>query len=220
MKSRFLGYVLDTDARSLARDATAVHLTPKAFDVLALLMSERPRAIPKAELLDRVWPGTFVTDASLARTIHEIRAAIGDGPEGSAIRTVHGHGYAFVATVQEEPVAPNGAVDSQAGHQALAWLVSGPRSVPLIEGTHVAGRDPSAGIPVESAQASWHHARLIVSADSLTIEDLHSKNGTRVNGIRLTSPAPLCDGDEVVLGTVRFVCLVGERPVKTATGEP
>jgi DNA-binding winged helix-turn-helix (wHTH) protein len=220
VKSRFLGCVLDTDARSLARDATGVHLTPKAFDVLALLVAERPRAIPKAELLDRVWPDTFVTDASLARTIHEIRAAIGDGPEGSAIRTVHGHGYAFVAAVQEEPVAPNGAVNSQAQRPALAWLVSGPRSVPLIEGMHVAGRDPSAGIPVESTQTSWHHARFIVTADSVTIEDLDSKNGTRVNGIRLKTPARLCDGDEVMLGTVRFVCRIGERPVKTATAEP
>ena len=220
MKSRFLGCVLDTDARSLARDATGVHLTPKAFDVLALLVSERPRAIPKAELLDRVWPGTFVTDASLARTIHEIRAAIGDWPEGSAIRTVHGHGYAFVAAVQEERVAPTRAVDSQMQRQAVAWLVSGPRSVPLIEGMHVAGRDPSAGIPVESAQASWHHARFLVTTDSVTIEDLNSKNGTRVNGTRLTSPARLCNGDEVALGTVTFVCLMGERPVMTSTAEP
>ena len=115
--------------------------TRQGFDVLALLVSERPRAIPKAELLNRVWPGKFVTDASLARTIHEIRAAIGDGSDGSPIRTVHGHGYAFVASVQEEPVAPNGAVDSQAPRPALAWLVSGPQSVPLIEGMHVAGRD-------------------------------------------------------------------------------
>jgi pSer/pThr/pTyr-binding forkhead associated (FHA) protein len=133
---------------------------------------------------------------------------------------MYGHGYAFVATVQEEPVAPNGAVDLLAQRPALAWLVSGSRSVPLMEGTHVAGRDPSAGIPVESAQPSWHHARFLVTADSVTIEDLDSKNGTRVNGTRLTTPAQLCDGDEVVLGTVRFVCRIGERPVKTATAEP
>jgi DNA-binding winged helix-turn-helix (wHTH) protein len=219
VKIRFLECVLDTDARSLARDATELHLTPKAFDLLALLVSERPRAIPKAELLDRVWPGTFVTDASLARTIHEIRAAIGDGPEESPIRTVHGHGYAFVAPVQEESDAPNRAVDMPQ-RQAVAWLVSGPRSVPLTEGMHTAGRDPSAGIPVESTQTSWHHARFLVTADSVTIEDLDSKNGTRVNGIRLTAPARLCDGDEVMLGTIRFVCRMGERAVKTATAEP
>jgi pSer/pThr/pTyr-binding forkhead associated (FHA) protein len=85
---------------------------------------------------------------------------------------------------------------------------------------HVAGRDPSAGIPVECVQTSWHHARFIVTADSVTIEDLNSKNGTRVNGVRVTSPALLCDGDEVGLGTVRFVCLMGARPVGTKTAEP
>jgi pSer/pThr/pTyr-binding forkhead associated (FHA) protein len=73
---------------------------------------------------------------------------------------------------------------------------------------------------VESALASWHHARFLVTADSVTIEDLDSKNGTRVNGTRLTTPAQLCDGDEVMLGTMTFVYRIGERPVKTATAEP
>ena len=78
MAIRFRDCVLDRDARALVRDGLTVHLTPKAFEVLALLVSERPRALKKAEILDRVWPGTFVTDASLTRTIHEIRDAIGD----------------------------------------------------------------------------------------------------------------------------------------------
>ena len=46
--------------------------------MLVLLAMARPRAVPKAEILDGVWPDTFVTDASLARTVHEIRDAIGD----------------------------------------------------------------------------------------------------------------------------------------------
>jgi DNA-binding winged helix-turn-helix (wHTH) protein len=100
VRTRFLACVLDTEARSLRRHD--VHLTAKAFEVLALLVSERPRAVPKAELLEAVWPGTFVTDASLARTIHEIRAAIGDDKTGVAIRTVHGHGYSFVAEAEDD----------------------------------------------------------------------------------------------------------------------
>ena len=91
MRTRFLECVLDTDARSLKRAEVEVHLTANAFAVLVLLVSERPRVVRKAELLDAVWPGTFVTDASLARTIHEIRGAIGDNPAGLAVRTVHGH---------------------------------------------------------------------------------------------------------------------------------
>ena len=98
MVIRFRDCVLDRDARALVRRGRPVHLTPKAFDVLALLVSERPRALKKVEILDRVWPGTFVTDASLTRTIHEIREAIGD-ESSTTIRTVHGHGYAFAAEV-------------------------------------------------------------------------------------------------------------------------
>src|SRR6187200_46308 len=112
MAIRFRDCVLDRDARALVRRGLTVHHTPKAFDVLALLLSERPRALKKADILDRVWPGTFVTDASLTRTIHEIRDAIGD--EGSTtIRTVHGHGYAFAADAAEE------AANSEASAPAL-----------------------------------------------------------------------------------------------------
>ena len=103
MAVRFLDCELDPAARALSRGGKPAHLTPKALDLLLLLVAERPRAVGKSELLDRVWPDTFVTDASLARTVHEIRDAIGDD---SAIRTVHGHGYSFAAAAEE--VAPTG----------------------------------------------------------------------------------------------------------------
>ena len=85
MLIRFATATVEVDARTVARDEGPVHLTPKTFDVLVLLAMARPRAVPKAEILDRVWPDTFVTDASLARTVHEIREAIGDS-DGTVIR--------------------------------------------------------------------------------------------------------------------------------------
>ena len=73
--------VVDPVARPLTWRGTAVPLTFNAFDVLVLLLTNRPSAVSKAEILDRVWPNTFVSDASLARTINEIRKAIGEsGP--------------------------------------------------------------------------------------------------------------------------------------------
>src|SRR5262245_30086639 len=103
MAVRFLDCELDADARLLLRGGALVHLTPKALDLLLLLVAERSRAVSKNELLERIWPGTFVTDASLARTVHEIREAIDE----AAIRTVHGHGYAFaLAATNVEPVPP------------------------------------------------------------------------------------------------------------------
>lgn len=217
MRTRFLDCVLDTEARSLRRHDVDVHLTAKAFEVLALLVSERPRAVTKTELLEAVWPGTFVTDASLARTIHEIRSAIGDEKTAGAIRTVHGYGYAFVTDARDEAPPNRIGANTPAHVPAVAWLLSGSRVIPLVEGSHLAGRDPNAAVHVESAQASWHHARLVVTSDSVTIADLSSKNGTQVNSGWITAPTRLSDGDEVHMGTVRFVLRTGPKPVETET---
>jgi len=217
VRTRFLDCVIDTEGRSLTRHGAEVHLTTKAFEVLALLVSQRPRAIPKAELLEVVWPGTFVTDASLARTIHEIRSAIGDDKAG-AIRTVHGHGYAFVGEADDEEASAGTRTTGAPMHRpAVAWLLVGSRALPLIEGTHVSGRDPTVAIPVDSAQASWHHARLAVTSRTVTIEDLSSKNGTLVNSTPITTPTRLSDGDELQIGTTRFIFKTGEKPAETET---
>jgi DNA-binding winged helix-turn-helix (wHTH) protein len=61
---RFHGFVLDTQRRTLTRGGRAVHLTRKAFDLLATLIEEAPRVVAKEELHRRHWPDTFVTDAT------------------------------------------------------------------------------------------------------------------------------------------------------------
>ncbi len=218
MITRFRDCVLDRNARALVRSGRTVHLTPKAFDVLALLLSERPRALKKAEILDRVWPGTFVTDASLTRTIHEIRDAIGD--EGSTtIRTVHGHGYAFAADAVEEAENSEASDAAFAHRRVFGWLLVGVHAAPLLKGIATIGRDPTATVSVQSPQSSWHHARLEVSADHVRLEDLGSKNGTLVRGERVTGPIDLQDGDDIIIGTTRLVFRRGEKLVATVTDE-
>ena len=78
MQIQFGEWRLDPDARQLFRGNEAVHVSPKAFDLLRLLVEHRPRALSKAELHGAIWPATFVSDASLAQLVSEIRAAIGD----------------------------------------------------------------------------------------------------------------------------------------------
>lgn len=210
--------MLDGDARIVTRGSIPVHLSPKALDVLLLLVSERPRAVPKAEMLDRVWPGTFVTDASLARTIHEIRDALGDADGTTMIRTVHGHGYAFAAEAVEFPgraVAAGGHV----GARSTGWLLTGGRAIPLTDGEVRIGRDPAADVPLESALASWHHARLVVDAGTVTLEDLGSKNGTSVRGQPLAGHAVLEDGDDIVIAGTRIVFRRGEKQSETETAD-
>lgn len=214
--TRFLDCELDHGARLLRRGGAAVHLTPKAMEVLLLLVARRPGVVTKQDLLEHVWPGTFVTDASLARTVHEVRDAIG-APGPAAIRTVHGHGYAFHA--------PASAMDPD-GHAVTApgppppprgWLVVGGRALPLRDGPLVIGRDPASGVAIDSLLASWHHARLIVASEGVTIEDLGSKNGTTVRGERLSTSRRLEDDDDLVVGGVRLLFRSGHRVLPTKT---
>ncbi len=215
MITRFLDCELDHGARLLRRAGAPVHLTPKAIDVLLLLVSRRPDAIAKAEILEQVWPGTFVTDASLARTVHEVRDAIGAGGQ-AAIRTVHGYGYAFQAAATDaDPTVPAAAQGDAS--PVRAWLVLGGRALPLRDGEALVGRDPAAAIHVESRLASWHHARLSVTAAGVTIEDLGSKNGTSVRGARLEGVAVLVDDDDIVVGDLRLLFRSGARVIPTRT---
>ena len=102
MKLRFGECTLDTDERVLLRSGQPVHLTSKAFQLLAFLLEIRPRPAAKAELQEKLWPSTFVSDGNLATLVNEARAAIGDAARQSRyIRTVHGYGYAFAGEVQE-----------------------------------------------------------------------------------------------------------------------
>ena len=86
----------DSGRRVLLRHGRAVPLSSRAFQLLELLLERRPEAIAKAELLERLWPETFVSDASLHNLVTEIRAALGDDPRMARfIRTVPRFGYAF-----------------------------------------------------------------------------------------------------------------------------
>jgi DNA-binding winged helix-turn-helix (wHTH) protein len=206
---RFLDCVIDDLARTLLRHGMPVHLSPKAFELLLLLVMERPRALPKSEILERVWPGTFVTDASLARAIHEVRVGLGEATAAAAIRTVHGHGYAFAGdAIETRAIVPNGP-------RPVGWVFLASRAIPLSAGDYVLGRDPAADLPLECTLASWHHARLAALSDTVTLLDLGSKNGTFVGGERLTTPRVLQDGDDITIGSVRLVFRSGERLVET-----
>ena len=93
---RFGDFVLDLDARELLRAGTAVELSPKALQLLGILVEDHARALSKTELQDRLWPGTFVVEKNLTNLVSEIRNALGDDAARPRwIRTVHRFGYAF-----------------------------------------------------------------------------------------------------------------------------
>ena len=187
----FGDFRLDVGARQLFRGATERHLSPKAFELLRLLVENRPRALSKAELHDHLWPATFVTEANLATVVAEVRRALEDDPRAPAyVRTVHGFGYAFAGPVSNDPAPPT----SPSGH--ACWLVWRGREIPLPDGEHVVGRDRTAAIPLDFPSVSRRHAQFVVAGERVTIEDLGSKNGTRVGKKKVTRPTPVADHDE------------------------
>src|SRR5690349_9318473 len=92
---------LELESRRLLRGGRDVRLTRKAFELLRILVEHAPRALTKAELLEHLWPGTFVSDDALARLVSDLRVTIGDSARvPTLIRTVHGFGYAFAAEIR------------------------------------------------------------------------------------------------------------------------
>ena len=78
MRLFFGAFVLDTETRQLLRSDEALHLTPKAFELLQGLLRHRPRVLGKAELRQLLWPGTHVLEANLPNLVAEVRTAIAD----------------------------------------------------------------------------------------------------------------------------------------------
>lgn len=94
-------YELDDERFELRCEGELVRLEPQVFQVLAYLVNHRDRLVAKEEIVEHVWPGSFISDAALNSRVMSARKAIGDsGREQRFIRTVHGRGYRFVAPVQ------------------------------------------------------------------------------------------------------------------------
>jgi DNA-binding winged helix-turn-helix (wHTH) protein len=208
LRLQFGNFVVDDGTRQLLRDGVAVHLSPKAFELLLALIIERPRALTKADLHKRLWPTTFVSDASLAMLIAEIRAALGESArQPRCVRTVHRHGYAFqvAADALSESAPPSGA--------PAYWLVTASRQIPLEPGDNIVGRDPKARVWLDSPSVSRRHAVIRVKDDGAILEDLGSKNGTHAGDRRVTGGVCLADGDQLRFGTV-------DVSVKAWTADP
>lgn len=95
-------YLLDPAARLLLRNGEKVTIPPKAFDILVALIENRGRMLGKEELMQIIWPDTFVEQANLAVTISLVRKALGERPcGGQYIETLPRRGYRFAVFVRE-----------------------------------------------------------------------------------------------------------------------
>jgi DNA-binding winged helix-turn-helix (wHTH) protein len=204
---RFGAFTLDTDARQLARDGQHLRLSPKAFDLLVLLLQKAPAVVDKRTLREHLWPDTHVVDASLSNLVAEIRALGGPNEDAPPLRTVHGVGYAFAGDA--ESVEGDGSGRSQ--QEVPGWLVWRDRPVALSYGDNLVGRDASCTVWIDESGVSRRHARIRMpvqgpdGSEDVTIEDLQSTNGTLVGGEPAIGVVRLQDGDTVQVGTERLV---------------
>lgn len=109
---QFGPFRIDQRERLLRRGREVVPLPPKAVDLLLALLDQPGRAVTKDELLQRVWPGTFVEEGSLAQSVSLLRKALGDGEGSRFIETIPRRGYRFAAAVahQSEESRPPHAI--------------------------------------------------------------------------------------------------------------
>jgi len=222
VRARFDDFVLDSSSRQLTRAGRPVPLSPKGFDLLALLLAQRPNVVTKADLLDQVWSDTpSAADGSLTVVVAEVRRALGDDPQQPRfIRTIHRFGYAFCADAVEQSAPAKAAADKPADKDAApaahvpegkvpvtrALLTWGDQVRRMVDGEHVVGRDPECGVWLDVAGVSRRHARLVVRGDRATLEDLGSTNGTLVEDVPVEGCQPLQNDQRIHFGPleVRF----------------
>ncbi len=108
---RFGEFRVDTRSRSLQRGQELVPLSPKAFEVLLVLLQRNGGIVSKEELMKAVWPESFVEESNLTQTVFVLRKALRETPDERYILTVQGRGYRFAAKVvsSEEDVVPGTA---------------------------------------------------------------------------------------------------------------
>jgi DNA-binding winged helix-turn-helix (wHTH) protein len=208
--ARFNHLTYDSARRLLLDDdGQPLHLTPKAFDLLSLLIERAPAVVTKDEIHGRLWPGVFVSDTTLVGLIKELRRVLQDhDPSSPIIRTAHRIGYALCE------------VERGAERRLTAaahWIVDAHRRISLHEGENVVGRDPRCDVWVDLAGVSRRHARILIQDARAEIEDLGSKNGTSVGNRQLTATSVLRDGDAIDVGPARLMYRFSEAGASTET---
>jgi DNA-binding winged helix-turn-helix (wHTH) protein len=208
MRVVFDQFIFDGEARQLTGNGEAVHLSPKAFQLLQILIGKGPNAVFKHDLIAQIWPDVVVEEANLKVLINEVRKALSDdGRKPRLIRTVHRYGYAFAGHVASH--APR--------ERTSARLLDESNVYPLSAGENSIGRDPQCAVVLNSLGVSRMHAMVDVSPQRIVLHDLGSKNGTAVNGVRITEPVELHNGDNICMGVTTLTFRSHPAPDSTVS---
>lgn len=208
-------------ANTLTRGSEEIRLEPKVMMVLNSLAGRAGEVVSKRELIDEVWNTEFIAENSLTRVIANLRRALGDDARNpSHIQTISKRGYRLIAEVDDGSQKELARRWSPGSYEPLAVIVGdgvrfgnrpgsercdhvlicGDQEIPLIVPTIVFGRGEQSDIQFLVSEVSRVHARLDVAKGRAVIEDLRSKNGTKVNNRIIDRPHRLSSGDAIVIG--------------------
>lgn len=186
----------DGGRRLVTRGTVPVHLSPRAFQLLELLLSRRPDAVRREEIARLLWPGDPAATAHLLPAVCELRRALHEPARaGGFIRTVPGYGYAFDGAA--------GAASPSGAGPGLHLLVRGRQAIALAPGVNVLGREATAAVRLVHPSVCRTHARITVDGDRAELEDVGG--GTACRGEPVREPVLLFDGDELRVGEVALV---------------
>lgn len=208
MKVRFSEFTFESESRRLIRHGAEVHLSPKAFDLLRMLIERRPAVLDKAVLHEQIWPKTFVVDANLSVLVSELRRALADNArEPRFIRTVHAFGYSFCGDAVDLEAPASGASG------ARCWLMWNERAIVLPDGASIVGREPGCPVWVDASGVSRRHARIDVERGGavVRVEDLGSTNGTVVDGSPIHDVVEVTNGSVIQVGRAELTLRIWSR---------
>jgi len=225
---RFADLTLDTGQRRLWRDHEEIRLSKLSFDFLRALVEAAPNLLTPDQLAETVWgPRRVITPENLSQRLMTLRHAIGEEAERPRyVEAVRSQGYRLIPDVETattETVPPD-----ETPHRTLLgeerklarktlWLIYEQHQTPLVEGANTIGRAPDARVQIDFPGVSRYHARVAVTRKEAMIEDLGSKNGTLLNRQRVSTPRPLADGDEILVGGVVLTFRIASASSPTAT---
>jgi len=194
---RFGAFEIDTALYELRENGVGVAVEPQVFDLLVYLARNADRTVTKSELFDHIWQGRIVSETALSSQIKAARKAVGDnGTAQHTIRTLHGRGFRFVATIESQS-APTSTPPLK---EEVVGPASSKPSVAVIPFENL-NRDPdedyfSDGITEDITTALSKNRWLTVVARNSAFAFRNSADGIRAIGRKL-------EANYIVTGSVR-----------------
>jgi len=209
---RFGVFDLDLATGELRKSGIRLRLQEQPFRVLAMLLERPGQLVTRDELRGRIWPDAVFVDFEhgLHKAVNKLRVALGEAADSPRfVETLARRGYRFIAPVE-------GIRQAEAGAVGLRLLFES-RTIPLVEGENILGRDDLSVVPLDSARVSRRHARILVRGGEAVIEDLGSRNGTLVGGRKVEGAVTLSDGDEIQVGALHLTFRAPETRASAET---